>query len=624
MCIQPNFGVPGKRLSAKSYPQMNIRNIAIIAHVDHGKTTLVDKILHATKVFRDNQDTGELIMDSNDLERERGITIFSKNASVTYKDVKINVIDTPGHADFGGEVERVLKMADGVILLVDAFEGPMPQTRFVLQKALQLNLKPIVVINKVDKPNCRPDEVHDAVFELFFNLDATEEQLDFPTFYGSGKNGWFNDSLTQIDNINPLLDGILKYVPEPKVSEGNLQMQITSLDYSSFLGRIAVGKVGRATIKEGQPFTLMQTNGSQRKSRVKELYVFEGMGKKKVAEVLAGDLCAVVGIEDFNIGDTIADFENPEALPVISVDEPTMNMLFSINNSPFYGKDGKFVTSRHLRDRLIKETEKNLALRVEESEGGEAFVVYGRGILHLGILIETMRREGYELTVGQPQVIIKTIDGVKSEPYENLVVDVPQEFASKVIDLVSRRKGEMQVMETKGEMQHLEFEIPSRGLIGLRTQMLTATTGEAVMAHRFTEYKPWKGPIPGRNNGVLLSKNTEKTTGYSIDKLQDRGTFFVDPGEDVYAGQIIAEHIKPGDLVVNATEGKKLTNHRASGSDDATRIAPKTLLTLEECMEYIEQDECIEVTPNFIRMRKVILNEEDRKRVQKQMSADAV
>lgn len=603
---------------------MNIRNIAIIAHVDHGKTTLVDKILHATKVFRDNQATGELIMDSNDLERERGITIFSKNASVTYKDVKINVIDTPGHADFGGEVERVLKMADGVILLVDAFEGPMPQTRFVLQKALALGLKPIVVINKVDKPNCRPDEVHDAVFELFFNLDATEEQLDFPTFYGSGKNGWFNDTLTQIDNINPLLDGIIKYVPEPKVAEGNLQMQITSLDYSSFLGRIAIGKVARGVIKEGQPFSLMQTDGKVKKSRVKELYVFEGMGKKKVTEVLAGDLCAVVGIEDFNIGDTIADFDNPEALPVISVDEPTMNMLFSINNSPFYGKDGKFVTSRHLRDRLIKETEKNLALRVEESEGGEAFVVYGRGILHLGILIETMRREGYELTVGQPQVIVKNINGVKCEPYENLVVDVPEEFASKVIDLVSRRKGEMQIMETKGEMQHLEFEIPSRGLIGLRTQMLTATTGEAVMAHRFTEYKPWKGPIPGRNNGVLLSKNTDKTTGYSIDKLQDRGTFFVDPGEDVYAGQIIAEHIKPGDLVVNATEGKKLTNHRASGSDDATRIAPKTLMTLEECMEYIEHDECIEVTPNFIRMRKVILNEEDRKRVQKQMNAEAV
>jgi GTP-binding protein len=603
---------------------MNIRNIAIIAHVDHGKTTLVDKILHATKVFRENQETGDLIMDSNDLERERGITIFSKNASVTYKDVKINVIDTPGHADFGGEVERVLKMADGVILLVDAFEGPMPQTRFVLQKALQLNLKPIVVINKVDKPNCRPDEVHDAVFELFFNLDATEEQLDFPTYYGSGKNGWFNDSLTEIDNITPLLDGILKYVPEPKVAEGALQMQITSLDYSSFLGRIAVGKVGRGIIKEGLPIALMQADGTIKKQRVKELYVFEGMGKKKVTEVLAGDLCAVVGLEDFNIGDTIADAENPEALPVISVDEPTMNMLFSINNSPFFGRDGKFVTSRHLRDRLIKETEKNLALRVMDSEEGDSFIVYGRGILHLGILIETMRREGYELTVGQPQVIVKEVNGTKCEPYEILVVDVPQEFASKVIDLVSRRKGEMLVMETKGEMQHLEFEIPSRGLIGLRTQMLTATTGEAVMAHRFSEYKPWKGPIPGRNNGVLISKNQEKTTGYSIDKLQDRGTFFVDPGEDVYAGQIIAENIKPGDLVVNATEGKKLTNHRASGSDDATRIAPKTLMTLEECMEYIQHDECIEVTPNFIRMRKLILDEEERKKESKRMSVEAI
>lgn len=598
---------------------MNIRNIAIIAHVDHGKTTLVDKILHTTKVFRDNQETGELIMDSNDLERERGITIFSKNAAVTYKDVKINVIDTPGHADFGGEVERVLKMADGVILLVDAFEGPMPQTRFVLQKALQLNLKPIVVINKVDKPNCRPDEVHDAVFELFFNLDATEEQLNFPTFYGSGKNGWFNDSLTPIDNINPLLDGILKYVPEPKVAEGALQMQVTSLDYSSFLGRIAVGKVSRGSIKENQQVVLMQADGTNRKTKVRELYVFEGMGKKKVTEVLAGDLCAVVGIEDFNIGDTIADAENPEALPTISVDEPTMNMLFSVNNSPFFGRDGKFVTSRHLRDRLMKETEKNLALKVVDSEEGDSLVVYGRGILHLGILIETMRREGYELTVGQPQVIVKEIDGKKCEPYEVLVVDVPQEFASKVIDLVTRRKGEMLVMETKGEMQHLEFEIPSRGLIGLRTQMLTATTGEAVMAHRFSEYKPWKGVIPGRNNGVLLSKNQDKTTGYSIDKLQDRGTFFVDPGEDVYAGQIIAENIKPGDLVVNATEGKKLTNHRASGSDDATKIAPKVLMTLEECMEYIQHDECIEVTPNFIRMRKVILNEEERKKVQKKM-----
>lgn len=603
---------------------MEIRNIAIIAHVDHGKTTLVDKILHTTKVFRENQETGDLIMDSNDLERERGITIFSKNAAVIYKEVKINVIDTPGHADFGGEVERVLKMADGVILLVDAFEGPMPQTRFVLQKALQLNLKPIVVINKVDKPNCRPDEVHDAVFELFFNLDATEEQLEFPTFYGSGKNGWFNDSLEQIDNINPLLDGIIKYVPPPKVNEGPVQMQITSLDYSSFLGRIAVGKVSRGVLKEGQNVVLMQADGSVRKTKVKELYVFEGMGKKKVTEVVAGDLCAVVGIEDFNIGDTIADAENPEALPVISVDEPTMNMLFSVNNSPFFGKDGKFVTSRHLRDRLMKETEKNLALKVEDSEDGDSLMVYGRGILHLGILIETMRREGYELTVGQPQVIVKEINGKKCEPYETLVVDVPQEFASKVIDLVSRRKGEMLIMETKGEMQHLEFDIPSRGLIGLRTQMLTATTGEAVMAHRFSDYKPWKGPIPGRNNGVLISKSTDKTTGYSIDKLQDRGTFFVDPGEDVYTGQIIAENIKPGDLVVNATEGKKLTNHRASGSDDATRIAPKTLMTLEECMEYIQQDECIEVTPNFIRMRKVILNEEERKKVQKKMEAEAV
>ncbi|MCF8340505.1 MAG: translational GTPase TypA [Chitinophagaceae bacterium] len=601
---------------------MEIRNIAIIAHVDHGKTTLVDKILHATKVFRDNQDTGDLIMDSNDLERERGITIFSKNASVTYNGVKINVIDTPGHADFGGEVERVLKMADGVILLVDAFEGPMPQTRFVLQKALQLNLRPMVVINKVDKPNCRPDEVHDSVFDLFFNLDATEAQLDFPTFYGSGKNGWFNDSLIPTDNIFPLLDGIIKYVPPPSTAEGPLQMQITSLDYSTFLGRIAIGKVARGVIKENMPFTLMQTDGTSKKMRVKELYVFEGMGKKKVAEVIAGDLCAVVGIDDFNIGDTIADFEFPEALPIISVDEPTMNMVFGINNSPFYGKDGKFVTSRHLRDRLMKETEKNLALRVNETEGGEAFLVYGRGILHLGVLIETMRREGYELTVGQPQVIVKEIDGKKSEPFEVLVVDVPEEFASKVIDLVSRKKGEMLVMETKGDMQHLEFDIPSRGLIGLRTQMLTATQGEAVMAHRFAEYKPWKGQIPGRNNGVLLAKQNGATTGYSIDKLQDRGSFFIDAGEEVYAGQVIGEHIKPGDLVVNIIEGKKLTNMRASGTDAATNIAPKIQFTLEECMEYIQHDECIEVTPNHIRMRKSILNEDDRKKVSKSMKAD--
>lgn len=601
---------------------MDIRNIAIIAHVDHGKTTLVDKILHATKVFRENQETVELIMDSNDLERERGITIFSKNAAVQYKGVKINVIDTPGHSDFGGEVERVLKMADGVLLLVDAFEGPMPQTRFVLQKALQLHLHPIVVINKVDKPNCRPDEVHDAVFELFFNLDATEEQLNFPTYYGSGKNGWFNDSLTPSSDITPLLDGILKYVPEPKVNEGPLQMQITSLDYSSFLGRIAIGKPTRGSIREGQPIALMQADGSIKKSKVKELYTFEALGKKKATEVLAGDICAVVGLEDFNIGDTIADAENPEALPVISVDEPTMSMLFSINNSPFFGKDGKFVTSRHLRDRLIKETEKNLALKVEDTDSADSFLVYGRGILHLGILVETMRREGYELTVGNPQVIVKEINGKKHEPYEILVVDVPAEYSGKVIDMVTQRKGEMQVMENKGDMQHLEFEIPSRGLIGLRSQMLTNTAGEAVMAHRFSEYKPWKGPIPGRNNGVLIAKNQDKTTAYSIDKLQDRGSFFVDPGEEVYVGQIIAEHIKPGDLVVNATEGKKLTNMRASGSDDSVRIVPKIQMTLEECMEYIQQDECIEVTPKHIRLRKAILDEEERKKYQRMLKTE--
>jgi GTP-binding protein len=603
---------------------MQIRNIAIIAHVDHGKTTLVDKILHSTNVFRANQETGDLIMDNNDLERERGITILSKNVSVEYKGVKINVIDTPGHADFGGEVERVLKMADGVILLVDAFEGPMPQTRFVLQKALQLNLKPIVVINKVDKANCRPDEVHDAVFELFFNLDATEEQLNFPTYYGSGKNGWFNDSLEPREDIIPLLDGILTHVPEPKVSEGTLQLQITSLDYSTFLGRIAVGKVTRGKIAENQPISLVQVDGSIKKTRVRELYVFESLGKKRVQEVLAGDICAVVGIEDFGIGDTIADFENPEALPVISVDEPTMNMLFSINNSPFFGKDGKFVTSRHLRDRLMKETEKNLALRVQDTEAADSFMVYGRGILHLGVLVETMRREGYELTVGQPQVITKIIDGKKSEPFEILVVDVPQEFASKVIDLVTRRRGEMLIMETKGEMQHLEFEIPSRGLIGLRTQMLTNTAGEAVMAHRFNDYKPWKGPIPGRNNGVLVAKEAGTTTGYSLDKLQDRGSFFVDPGEEVYRGMIIGENNKPGDLVVNPNEGKKLTNMRASGTDGAANIAPKILMTLEECMEYIQQDECIEVTPNHIRMRKTILDEEERKKYQKMLKAEEV
>lgn len=602
---------------------MDIRNIAIIAHVDHGKTTLVDKILHSTNIFRENQESGELIMDNNDLERERGITIFSKNISVTYKDVKINVIDTPGHSDFGGEVERVLKMADGVVLLVDAFEGPMPQTRFVLQKALQLGLRPIVVINKVDKPNCRPDEVHDAVFELFFNLDATEEQLDFATIYGSSKQGWMNTTLEPIDNIFPLLDTILEKVPPPSHEEGTLQMQITSLDYSSFLGRIAVGKVARGIIKDNQPLSLMKLDGTIQKTRVKELYVFEGLGKKKVSEVKAGDICAVVGVEGFNIGETLADFEKPEALPVISVDEPTMNMQFSINNSPFYGRDGKFVTSRHLKDRLEKELEKNLALRVQATDSADSFMVYGRGILHLSILIETMRREGYEITVGQPQVIVKEINGQKCEPYENLVVDVPAEYSGRVIDLVTQRKGEMLIMESKGEMQHLEFEIPSRGLIGLRSNMLTNTAGEAVMAHRFLEYKPWKGYIPGRSNGVLISKNQERTTGYSIDKLQDRGRFFVDPGEEVYVGQIIAEHIKPGDLIVNATEPKKLTNHRASGADEASRIAPKIQMTLEECMEYIQQDECIEVTPKFIRMRKVILDEDERKKTQRMQKVEA-
>jgi len=602
---------------------MNIRNIAIIAHVDHGKTTLVDKILHATHVFRDNQNTGELIMDSNDLERERGITIFSKNAAVTHKGVKINVIDTPGHADFGGEVERVLKMADGVLLLVDAFEGPMPQTRFVLQKALHLNLHPIVVINKVDKPNCRPEEVHDAVFELFYQLDATEEQLNFPTLYGSSKLGWFNTSLTPTDDITPLLDMILDKVPEPKISEGNLQLQITSLDYSSFLGRIAIGKVTRGVITENQQVSLCKQDGTIERSRVKELYVFEGMGKKKVSKVEAGDLCAVVGIDGFQLGETIADIDNPEALIIIPIDEPTMNMLFSINNSPFYGKEGKFVTSRHIRDRLMKELEKNLALRVSETDDADKFMVFGRGILHLSVLVETMRREGYELTVGQPQVIVKEIAGKKCEPYENLVVDVPAEFSSKVIDIVTQRKGELHVMETKGTMQHIEFEIPSRGMIGLRSQMMTMTTGEAVMAHRFVEYKPWKGQIPGRNNGVLIAKQGGSATAYSIDKLQDRGSFFIDPGQEVYAGQILAENIKPGDLVVNIVEGKKLTNMRASGTDDSARLTPKIQMSLEECMEYIQQDECIEVTPKNIRLRKIMLDEDDRKKFQKVLKAEA-
>jgi GTP-binding protein len=595
----------------------NIRNIAIIAHVDHGKTTLVDKIIHATNIFRENQDSGELIMDNNDLERERGITILSKNISVTYKDVKINVIDTPGHADFGGEVERVLKMADGVILLVDAFEGPMPQTRFVLQKALELGLRPLVVINKVDKPNCRPDEVHDKVFDLFFALEATEEQLDFPTFYGSSKEGWFNTSLEKTEDIFPLLDGILQYVPEPKVEEGNLQMQIVSLDFSSFLGRIAIGKVIRGEIKEAQWIGLAQADGKVLKGKVKELYVFEGLGKKKVSEVKAGDICAVVGFDAFQIGDSFVDLENPEPLPRTSIDEPTLNMTFSINNSPFFGKDGKYVTSNHLKERLTKELEKNLALRVEQTADANTFLVFGRGILHLSVLIETMRREGYEMTIGQPQVILREIDGEKCEPYESLVVDVPDEYASRVIDLATQRKGDLHVMETKGEMQHMEFEIPSRGLIGLRSQMLTATAGEAIMAHRFTEYKPFKGAIPGRSNGVLVSKTQGPATEYSIAKLQDRGKFYVDPGEEIYAGMIIGEQNKPGDLVINIVEAKQLNNMRASGKDKDTGVAPKTLFSLEECMEYIQGDEAIEVTPNFIRMRKKILSEEERKRMER-------
>jgi len=610
----PAFANPNNTMSQINE---NIRNIAIIAHVDHGKTTLVDKILQATKVFKDHQETGELIMDSNDLERERGITIFSKNAAVNYKGVRINVIDTPGHSDFGGEVERVLRMADGVLLLVDAFEGPMPQTRFVLQKALQLHLKPIVIINKVDKPNCRPMDIHNDVFDLFFSLDATEEQLDFSTYYGSGKHGWFNDTLEQCEDITPLLDGIIRLVPPPVAYEGTLQMQITSLDFSSYQGRIAIGKVNRGSIRENQPISIVQEDGQIKRARVKELYIFEGMGRKKVQEVSAGDLCAVVGLDDFRIGETISDFEFPEGLPFIAVDEPTMSMTFGINNSPFFGKEGKFVTSRQLRDRLWKETEKNLAMKVEETNSADTFLVYGRGILHLGILIETMRREGYELTVGQPQVIVKVIDGVKSEPYENLVIDVPTEFSSRAIDLVTRRKGELHVMEAKGDYQHLEFDIPSRGLIGLRSTMLTQTAGEAVMSHRFTEYKPWKGNIPARTNGVLLAKDPGSTTGYSIDKLQDRGFFFVDPGEEVYKGMIIGENNRPGDIVVNITEGKKLTNMRASGSDAATNIAPKRQMTLEECMEYIQQDECIEVTPTSIRMRKIYLDEDARKKNQK-------
>ena len=592
-----------------------IRNIAIIAHVDHGKTTLVDKILHQTQLFRENQQTGDLILDNNDLERERGITILAKNISVQYKDTKINIIDTPGHADFGGEVERVLNMADGVLLLVDAFEGPMPQTRFVLQKALALGKKPIVVINKVDKPNCRPDEIHDAVFDLFFNLDATEEQLNFHTIYGSSKQGWMgSDWKNPTTDFTQLLDDILAEIPAPHVEEGNLQMQITSLDYSSFTGRIAIGRILRGSIKVNQPISIVKRDGSIQKSRVKELYTFEGLGKRKVEEAFGGDIAAVMGIEGFEIGDTIADFENPEGLIPISIDEPTMNMLFCINNSPFFGKDGKFVTSRHLRDRLFKELEKNLALRVEETNAADSYLVFGRGILHLSVLIETMRREGYELQVGQPQVIVKEIDGVKCEPMEILTVDVPLESSGKVIELVSQRKGDMIIMEPKGDLIHLEFEIPSRGIIGLRNNVLTATAGEAIMAHRFKAFEPWKGTIPGRGAGVMISGEQGTAIAYSIDKLQDRGSFFVEAGDEIYMGQIIGENNRQDDLVVNITKEKKLTNMRASGTDDKTRIAPKINFSLEECMEYIQGDEYVEITPSSLRLRKIHLNENDRKR----------
>ncbi|MBC7426310.1 MAG: translational GTPase TypA [Bacteroidia bacterium] len=592
-----------------------IRNIAIIAHVDHGKTTLVDKILHQCNLFRDNQESGDLILDSNDLERERGITIFSKNVSVNYKGVKINIIDTPGHADFGGEVERVLKMADGVLLLVDAFEGPMPQTRFVLQKALSLGLKPILVINKVDKENCRPDEVHDSVFDLFFNLDATEDQLNFPTIFGSSKQGWMStDYKVKTDSITPLLDCVLDYVPAPLKNEGTVQMQITSLDYSNYLGRIAVGKIHRGSIKENQPVVLVKNDGGSVKSRVRELYTFEGLGKKRVQEVDAGDICAIVGFEEFSIGDTVADFEKPEGLESIKIDEPTMNMLFTINNSPFFGKEGKFVTSRHVRERLIKETEKNLAMRLEDTESPDSMLVFGRGILHLSILIETMRREGYELQVGQPRVIVKQIDGIRCEPIESLVVDVPEEFSGKVIELASQRKGELLIMEPKGDMQHLEFNIPSRGLIGLRSIMLTSTQGEAIMAHRLIGFEPWKGDIAGRINGSLVSMETGTTTAYSINKLQDRGSFFVDPGEDIYEGQVLGENTRQEDMAINIVKSKQLTNMRAAGKDEAERIAPKRLFSLEEALEYIQEDEYVEVTPKSIRLRKVVLKENDRAR----------
>jgi len=596
----------------------NIRNIAIIAHVDHGKTTLVDKMLLAGKLFRDNQSTGDLILDNNDLERERGITILSKNVSINYKGTKINIIDTPGHADFGGEVERVLNMADGCILLVDAFEGPMPQTRFVLQKAIQIGLKPIVVINKVDKPNCRPEEVHEMVFDLMFSLDATEEQLDFPAVYGSAKQGWMSDDWKKpTEDITPLLDTIVKYIPAPQMLEGTPQMLITSLDYSKYVGRIAVGRIHRGELKENQDVSLCKRDGSIIKSRIKELNVFEGLGRAKVSSVQCGDICALIGIDGFEIGDTIADIENPVPLKPIDIDEPTMSMLFTINDSPFFGKDGKYVTSRHIHDRLTHELDKNLALRLETTDSADAWIVYGRGILHLSVLIETMRREGYELQVGQPKVIIKEIDGQKCEPIESLSINLPEEHASKIIDIVTRRRGELTMMETKNDRAFLEFTMPSRGIIGLNNLALTLSAGEAVIAHRFLEFQPWKGDIEKRQNGSIIAIESGNAFAYAIDKLQDRGRFFVEPQTDIYMGQIVGEHSKEGDLVVNLTKSKKLTNVRASGTDDKVKLTPAIIFSLEEALEYIKEDEYVEVTPNAIRLRKIYLDENDRKRMSK-------
>ena len=593
----------------------HIKNIAIIAHVDHGKTTLVDKILYHCQLFRENENKGELILDNNDLERERGITIVSKNVSVQYKDHKINIIDTPGHADFGGEVERVLNMADGVLLLVDAFEGPMPQTRFVLQKAISMGLKPCLVINKVDKENCTPDEVHEKVFDLMFELGAEEWQLDFPTVYGSAKNGWMStDHKQPTDSIEPLLEMVLAEIPQFKPADGTTQMLITSLDYSSFTGRIAIGRLQRGSLKEGQPVSLVKRDGSITKSRIKELFTFEGLGRQKVKEVVAGDICAIVGMEQFEIGDTVADFEQPEALKSIAIDEPTMSMLFTINDSPFFGKDGKFVTSRHIKDRLDKELEKNLALRVKATESADRFMVYGRGVLHLSVLIETMRREGYELQIGQPQVIIKEIDGVKCEPVEQLTIDLPETVSGKAVEMVSMRKGELLSMETKGTRMICEFTIPSRGIIGLRNQLLTATAGEAIMSHRFIEYQPFKGIIPSRINGSLVSLENVTAIPYSIDKIQERGVFFIDPGEDIYEGQVIGENSRADDMGVNVTKTKKLSNVRASGTDDKVKIVPAIKFSLEQALEYIQKDELVEVTPSHIRLRKVYLKETDRKR----------